>query len=120
MPQFNLFKSSEQPVAKTPACPNCGRAMRLYDISRTGTPGCKRLIFSCSECAQQRTALVEYEEVELSELNGAEMAATLAVRHILPSVSIILPSSYVFSLQDLGQRLSCSLNSRSACWQRRL
>ena len=21
MPQFNLFKSSEQPVAKTPACP---------------------------------------------------------------------------------------------------
>ena len=80
MPQFNLFKSSEQPVAKTPACPNCGRAMRLYDISRTGTPGCKRLIFSCSECAQQRTALVEYEEVELSELNGAEMAATLAVR----------------------------------------
>ena len=65
MPQFNLFKSSEQPVAKTPACPNCGRAMRLYDISRS-TPGCKRLIFSCSECAQQRTALVEYEEVDLA------------------------------------------------------
>ena len=42
MPQFNLFKSSEEPVAKTPACPNCGRAMRLYDISRTGPPGCKR------------------------------------------------------------------------------
>ena len=84
MPQFNLFKSSEQPVAKTPACPNCGRAMRLYDISRTGTPGCKRLIFSCSECAQQRTALVEYEEVEFSELNGAEMAATLAVRRHPP------------------------------------
>ena len=39
MPQFNLFKSSEQPVAKTPACPNCGRAMRLYDISRTGYAG---------------------------------------------------------------------------------
>ena len=84
MPQFNLFKSSEQPVAKTPACPNCGRAMRLYDISRTGTPGCKRLIFSCSECAQQRTALVEYEEVELSELNGAEIAARLAVRRHPP------------------------------------
>ena len=64
MPQFNLFKSSEEPVGKTPACPNCGRAMRLYDISRTGSPGCKRLIFSCSECAQQRTALVEYEEVD--------------------------------------------------------
>ena len=74
MPQFNLFKSSEEPVAKTPACPNCGRAMRLYDISRTGPPGCKRLIFSCSECAQQRTALVEHEEVELSGLNGAPMA----------------------------------------------
>ena len=39
MPQFNLFKSPEQPVGKTPACPNCGRAMRLYDIARTGTPG---------------------------------------------------------------------------------
>ena len=64
MPQFNLFKSSEEPVGKTPACPNCGQAMWLYDVSRTGTPGCKRLIFSCSECAQQRTALVEYEEVD--------------------------------------------------------
>ena len=63
MPQFNLFKSPEQPVGKTPACPNCGRAMRLYDIARTGTPGRERLIFSCSECAQQLTALVEYEEV---------------------------------------------------------
>ena len=84
MPQFNLFNSSEQPVAKTPTCPNCGRAMRLYDISRTGSPGCKRLIFSCSECAQQRTALVEHEEVELSELNGAEVAATLAVRRHPP------------------------------------
>ena len=62
MPQLNLFKS-EQPIGKTPACPNCGRAMRLYDIARTGTPGCERLIFSCSECAQQLTALVEYEEV---------------------------------------------------------
>ena len=49
MPQFNLFKSSEQPVGKTPACPNCGRAMRLSDISPTSTPGCKRLIFTCSE-----------------------------------------------------------------------
>ena len=73
MPQFNLFNSSEEPVAKTPACPNCGRAMRLYDISPIATPGCKRLIFSCSECAQQRTALVEYEEVDLSKLNSAEM-----------------------------------------------
>ena len=61
MPQFNLFKSSEQPVAKTPACPNCGRAMWLYDIAHT--PGRDRLTFSCSECAQQHTALVEYEEV---------------------------------------------------------
>jgi RNase P subunit RPR2 len=61
MPQFNLFKS-EQPIGKT-ACPNCGRAMRLYDIARTRTPGCERLIFSCSECAQHLTALVEYEEV---------------------------------------------------------
>ena len=66
MPQFNLFNSSEEPVGKTPACPNCGRAMRLYDILRTGPPGCKRLIFSCSECAQQRTALVEQEEVDLA------------------------------------------------------
>jgi len=63
MPQSNLFKSSEQPVGKTPACPNCGRAMRLYDIARTGTLGRERLTFSCSECAQQYTALVEHEEV---------------------------------------------------------
>jgi len=64
MPQFNLFKSSEQPVGQTPACPNCGRAMWLYDIARTATSGRERLTFSCSECAQQCTALVEYEEVD--------------------------------------------------------
>jgi len=63
MPQSSLFKSSEQPVGKTPACPNCGRAMWLYDVARTGTPGREQLTFSCSECAQQCTAVIEYEDV---------------------------------------------------------
>ena len=87
MPQSNLFKSSEQPVGKTPACPNCGRAMWLYDIARTGTSGRERLTFSCSECAQHYTALVEHEEVESASATAPELAswtrtpATLAVRH---------------------------------------
>ena len=114
MPQFNLFKSSEQPVAKTPACPNCGRAMRLYDISRTGTPGCKRLIFSCSECAQQRTRSSNMKR-STSQLSVAAIAATLAVRRhppervnyfafVLrfflagPGAAAFLPSKFVISL----------------------
>ena len=63
MPRSNLFKSSDRPVGKTPACPNCGRAMWLYNIAQTGTLGRERLTFSCPECAQQHSALVEYEEV---------------------------------------------------------
>ena len=63
MPQSDLFKLSEQPVGQPPPCPNCGRAMWLYSIKRTGTPGRELLTFSCSECAQQQTALVEREEV---------------------------------------------------------
>jgi len=63
MPQSSLFKSSEKPIGKTPACPNCGRAMWLYDVARTSTPGRERVTFSCSECAQQCTAVIEYEDV---------------------------------------------------------
>jgi len=70
VPQSNLLKSSKQPVGKTPACPNCGRAMWLYDISRTGTSGRERLTFSCSECAQQRTALVECEDGKWRRTGG--------------------------------------------------
>jgi len=67
--QPDLFKPPEQPVGEPP-CPNCGRAMWLYCVERTGTPGRDLLTFSCSECAQQKTALVEYEEVASAELNN--------------------------------------------------
>ena len=63
VPQSDLFKLSEQPVREPPPCPNCGRAMWLYSIKGTGTPGRDLLTFSCSECAQQQTAFVEREEV---------------------------------------------------------
>jgi len=63
MPLSSLFKSSQQPVGKTPACPNCGLAMWPYDVARTGMPGREQLTFSCSDCAQQCTALIEYEDV---------------------------------------------------------
>lgn len=63
MPQSDLFKPSEKLVGGQPLCPNCGRAMRLYSSKRTGTPGRDLVIFSCSECAQQQSALVEYEEI---------------------------------------------------------
>ena len=63
MPQFNLFKSSEQPVAKTPGVSQLRPSNAAVRHFANWYAGCKRLIFSCSECAQQRTALVEYEEV---------------------------------------------------------
>ena len=70
MPQFNLFKSSEQPVAKTPACPNCGRAIRLYDICNwyagLQTAHIQLLgVRATAFCAR------EYGEVELNELSVA-------------------------------------------------
>jgi hypothetical protein len=61
MPQSDLFKPPKQPVGELPPCPNCGRGMWLYCIERTDTPGHDRRIFSCSECAQQKTILVNYE-----------------------------------------------------------
>jgi hypothetical protein len=45
--------------------------MWLYDVARTGTPGREQLTFSCSECAQQCTALIEYEDVA-QQANSAE------------------------------------------------
>ena len=56
-----LSKTLEQPVAEQPLCPNCGRGMRLYFVQSTDAPGCEQRVFSCSECAQQKTILVKHE-----------------------------------------------------------
>ena len=56
-----LSKTLEQPVAEQPLCPNCGRGMRLYCVQSTDAPDYEQRVFSCSECAQQKTILVKHE-----------------------------------------------------------
>jgi len=57
MLQSVLSKTVEQSVA----CPNCGRGMWLYCVQSTDAPGHEQRVFSCSECAQQKTVLVKQE-----------------------------------------------------------
>ena len=53
--------SPEQTGAEQPLCPNCGRGMWLYCVQPTAAPHHEQRIFSCSECAQQKTILVNHE-----------------------------------------------------------
>jgi hypothetical protein len=61
MLQSVLSKTVEQSVAEQPLCPNCGRGMWLYCVQSTDAPGHEQRVFSCSECAQQKTVLVKQE-----------------------------------------------------------
>ena len=60
MLQPDLAKTVEQPVAEQPLCPNCGRGMWLYCV-QPAAAGHEKRVFSCSECAQQKTILVKRE-----------------------------------------------------------
>ena len=61
MPQPVLFETLERPVAEQPLCPNCGRGMRFYCVEPTDARGHEQRVFSCPECAQQKTILVKHE-----------------------------------------------------------
>ena len=40
---------------------NCGRGMRFYCVEPTDARGHEQRVFSCPECAQQKTILVKHE-----------------------------------------------------------
>jgi hypothetical protein len=61
MPQSNISQKDKTIVGECPRCPNCGRGMRLYCIEPTDTHRHDHRIFSCSECAQQKTVFVQRE-----------------------------------------------------------
>lgn len=56
----DLFRTPEGFVGEEPLCPNCGRGMWLYSVQPIAS-GREQRIFSCSECAQQKTLLVKHE-----------------------------------------------------------
>jgi hypothetical protein len=62
MPQFNLFKSSEQPVAKTPACPNI--------IARVAVVWC-----ALREAFEEKTEEIMTEPIELLTHIAPQLAA---------------------------------------------
>ena len=61
MLQSGLFKPPEQPAVERPPCPNCGRTMWLYRVQPIDMLGHEQRIFSCSECAQQKTVFVKFK-----------------------------------------------------------